>query len=77
MALYVIECFDAVELGLEMVRLSLYGQGSGGGLTKQTFWWGSVIDCLTRINRQMRHSLNSCKSCVIASPCSQGGLQCP
>lgn len=59
MALHVRESFDVVELGLGMIMLSLYGQRSGEGTTRLKSWWGSVIDCFTRVKTHMRHSTNT------------------
>lgn len=60
MALYVREHFDVVQLmagngKVEFLWVSL----SAGEPTRRTSWWGSDMDCLIRMKRQMKPSMNS------------------
>ena len=58
-ALNVRECFDIVELASGSDKVESLWVRIRGGPTRRTSWWGSVIDHLIRMKRQMRHSTNS------------------
>lgn len=58
-ALYVRGRSDVVELGAGNDKVNLHGLESEGRLTWWTPWWGSVIDHLTRMKRQIMCSNSS------------------